>query len=163
LLEYGRVVAAERRAFHATHARDGAVWNFPIGRIGRVSLRILLREGFEGATIALTDRFFYPDTVDRTKLTFALSLDREGRLGEQWILKKGRWYTLRLEWQVEQKPPRDRWPGECQVFVDDQPALTLPQGHRAKAGLCYLRLHSTAPQIDSAGFLVEYVAADIED
>lgn len=96
-------------------------------------------------------------------MIFALSVDAKGRLGERRFLERERWYTLPLEWQLEQKLPGDRWPGECPVFVDNQPADTLPQCHRAKAGLCYLRLHSTAPRIDPAGFLVEYVAADVED
>jgi hypothetical protein len=140
---------------------DGAVWNFPIGRTGKVSIRIRLRNGFQGGLIALTDRFFHPDTIGMRHTTFALRIDGGGRLASGVVLAKERWYDLDLAWEVEQKAPRDRWPGTCKVSIDRREALTLPQLNRAPAGIGYLRLHSTAGTIDRAGFIVERVVADV--
>lgn len=143
-------------------AGDGAVWNFPTGRIGKVTLRILLQTEFGGGLVTLADRFIFPDDTNLTKVAFALPISSKGQLGKGPVLEMGRWYTIKLDWKVEHKPITDRWPGECAVSVDGEPAITLPQLHRAKAGLCYLRLHSTAEAVDQAGFLIERVTADIE-
>jgi len=140
---------------------DGAVWNFPIGRSGKLSVRILLRKGFQGGLVALTDRFFYPETIDLEHTTFALRIAGDGRLGEGVLLGKEQWYDLDLSWQVEQRPPGDRWPGTCKVSVDGREVATLPQLNRAQAGVGYLRLNSTAAAIDPAGFLVERVVAEV--
>jgi len=140
---------------------DGAVWNFPIGWVGKVSARILLRKGFQGALVSLTDRFFHPEIVDMQNTTFALPIAGDGRLNKDVILEKERWYEIELAWQVEQKVPGDRWPGTCKVLVDGREAMTLPQLNRAQPGVGYLRLNSTAGNVDPAGFLVERVAADI--
>lgn len=141
-------------------AGDGAVWNFPAGRIGEVKLRIMLREGFQGALITLTDRFYYPDIIDGNAATFSLSIAKGGNIGKQ-VLEKNRWHELTLSWQVEQRPPRDRWPGSVVVALNGVECVTLPQLNRAPTGLSYLRLNSTAPGIDSEGFLLEHVAAEV--
>src|SRR2546427_768393 len=113
---------------------DGAVWNFPTGRSGKLSVRILLRKGFQGGLVALTDRFFYPETIDLEHTTFALRIAGDGRLCEGVLLGKEQWYDLDLSWQVEQRPPGDRWPGTCKVSVDGREVATLPQLNRAQAG-----------------------------
>ena len=103
----------------------------------------------------------YPEEVDRDRLTFALSLGGEIPSGQGLALEPGRWHILKLDWRVEHKRPRDRWPGECTVSLNGKAVLTLPQLNRAKAGLCYLRLNSTASEMDSAGFLIERVSAEV--
>ncbi|WP_438479720.1 sialidase family protein [Oleiharenicola lentus] len=143
------------------NAGDGAVWNFPAGQIGKVSLRVMLREGFQGGLITLTDRFYYPDIVDANAAGFELPISAEGRLGEGVVLEKNRWHDITLSWQVEQRPPRDRWPGVCTVSIDGIDRLSLPQLNRVPAGVSYLRLNSTAAQTDPAGFIVERVAAEV--
>ena len=94
--------------------------------------------------------------------TFALPIGGDGRVGTDLVLEKERWYQIELAWQVEQRPPVDRWPGTCTVSVDGRKVLTLPQVNRAQAGVGYLRLQSTADHVDPAGFLIERVSADIQ-
>lgn len=141
---------------------DGASWNFPTGRIGKLTLRILLRKGFGGGLITLTDRFIYPDDTNLAKAVFALPLGKDGTLGEGGRLEFERWHTLELTWRVELDPPKGGWPGTCTVRLDGKEVDVRPQLNRARSGLSYLRLHSTAPTIDQAGFLIEHVKVAVE-
>lgn len=42
------------------HGPDGAVWNFPNAWKGTLNTRVMMREGGQGGTISLNDRFFDP-------------------------------------------------------------------------------------------------------
>ena len=141
---------------------DGATWNFPTGRSGRLTLRILVRKGFGGGLITLTDRFIYPSDADLSKVVFTLPVGADGSLGDGAKLEFDRWHTLEMAWRVELDPPQGGWPGRCIVSMDGREVATRPQLNRARSGLSYLRLHSTAPTIDKAGFLIERVSADLD-
>jgi hypothetical protein len=141
---------------------DGATWNFPAGRSGKLTVRILLKKGFGGGLITLTDRFIYPEDTDLSKVVFSLPLGQDGSIGEKAKLDYDRWYTVELTWKVELERPRDGWPGQCVVSVDGRVVIKQPQLNRARSGLSYLRLHSTAPTVDPAGFLIDRVSVDIE-
>lgn len=133
---------------------DGAVWNFSIGRRGRASVRILLRQGFGGAGIALADRFIQPtDTVGEKTVLAVLPIRADGHIGGNAKLEPGKWYTVDLAWDLDK--------AECRVSVDRTSAGVLTISNRPSPGVCYLRLRSTAPSPDRAGFLVESVAADV--
>jgi hypothetical protein len=141
---------------------DGATWNFPAGRSGKLTLRIFMKKGFGGGLITLTDRFIYPNDANLAKVIFALPLVADGSPGEGARLEPERWHTLELAWRVELDRPRDGWPGRCTVKLDGKEIGVRPQLNRARSGLSYLRLHSTAPAMDQAGFLIERVAVDVE-
>ncbi len=128
-------------------AGDGAVWNFPMGRRGRLTLRLLAREGFAGGSVALADRFFNP-TDDAAHPLFQLALGPGGLAPEP-----GRWHAVVLEWDVAR--------GQCGVRVDDREAAPLAMSGEMPRGACYLRLRSTAERTDPGGFLVESVVAEI--
>lgn len=129
-----------------------AVWNFPIGKRGRLSLRLLLKPGFKGLRIGITDHFSVPyDLEDYLHNVYALEIAGEGRLADQ-RLDFGRWYELRIEWDVLERKAR--------VFLDGREATVLPL-MRQSEGICYLRLSSTAEELDEAGFLIETVEADV--
>jgi hypothetical protein len=128
---------------------DGAVWNFPAGGKGTLTLRLLLQKEAKGGSIALADRFFDPnDDNGEKKAVFALPLGADGPK-----LTPERWYELRLDWDVSK--------GECRVAVDGKEALTLPLRQPTANGVSYLRLRSTAAAPDLAGMLIERVAVDV--
>jgi hypothetical protein len=142
-----------------------AVWNFPSGRQGRLRLRLKLNPGFAGALVGLTDHFSVPfDLEDRVNNLFNLDLGvRSGPVRAsasrrnyepEARLTPGRWHDLLLEWDCDQQ--------ECRVLVGGRKVSVLPL-LRETAGVCYLRLRSTAEQTDNAGFLVESVEADISN
>jgi hypothetical protein len=141
---------------------DGASWNFPAGRSGKITLRILLQRGFGGVLLTLTDRFIYPEDTDLSKVVFALPIGPDGSIGEGAKLESERWHTLELAWRVELDEPKGGWPGRAVVLLDGKEVAARPQLNRARSGLSYLRLHSTAQFVDHAGFVIEQVSVDVQ-
>jgi hypothetical protein len=133
---------------------DCAIWNFPAGGAGKLTLRLRLNNGFAGATISLADRFFDPDDErGQTQAAFKLSISPEGGLDENVSLAVGEWHTLVLAWSL---PLR-----ECRVTRDDEILTTLPLVAPAANGLSYLRLRSAARSTDRAGLFVESVEVEV--
>lgn len=133
---------------------DCAVWNFPIGSKGKLTMNIMLQEGFGGASIALADRFITPNDPVADKLVpFKLTIGADGQLPGGAKLQTGRWYRLDLIWDIEKD--------QCRVLADGKQAAILPRLNKDSEDIGYLRLHSTAKTIEPAGFLVEYVKVDI--
>jgi hypothetical protein len=132
---------------------DGAVWNFPAGSKGTLTLRLRLEKGFGGAVLALNDRFFNPtDDNGEAKALFRLSIPPDGRIGEGAALEPGRWHAVELSWDLSE--------GKCRVLLDGREAAVLPcQGEGE--GVSYLRVRSAAPAADAAGLLVEKVSAEV--
>ena len=132
----------------------GAVWNFPSGLKGRVRLRMLLKPGFAGARIGITDHFSVPfDDLDQFHNLFNLPIASDGSIAPEAKLPIGKWFDLECNWNCETR--------ECVVMVDGKQGATLPQ-NRDTLGASYLRLISTASTTDQAGLLVESVQADVK-
>jgi len=130
---------------------DGAVWNFPNGQSGKLTIRIMINKGFKGGSISLTDRFFNPSDCHGERLAmFYLPLD-----GTEQILTAGKWHSLVLDWDLRKR--------SCAVSVNGKYFLTLDQCNETLNGINYLRLRSLAPEVDPAGFYVESVSVDVED
>ena len=116
----------------------------------------MLNKSFSGANIALTDRFFNPtDDNGEKRALFSLPIDVEGSLPGGMKLESGRFYKLELDWDTERR--------HCRVLVDGVEVDGMPLLNETETGACYLRLRSTALSIDSAGWLVESVEADVGD
>ncbi|MBI5775600.1 MAG: exo-alpha-sialidase [Verrucomicrobia bacterium] len=128
---------------------DGAVWNFPAGQRGTLTLRLRLEKDFAGGQISLTDRMFEPsDDVGEKLSAFALKLDGSAPL------EAGRWHEVELAWDTAKST--------CAVRVNGKLAQTIKAAHPAPDGLSYLRLRSTASAVDTAGFLVESVKVEVK-
>lgn len=136
---------------------DGAVWNFPNGRSGTLSIKLMLNKGFKGGNIALTDRHFNPsDTHGERLAMFSLPISSSGQLGTDGpSISTGDWHKLDLVWDINGKT--------CKVISDGVLAITLPLRHETLDGVSYLRLRSMAPSLDRAGYYVESVKVDLKD
>lgn len=135
---------------------DGAVWNFPLGRKGNVTLRLHLQQGFGGGSVALADRFIQPnDDVGEKKSLFTLPIGADARLPAELTLKPKQWHTLALHWDLDNR--------HCQVLVDGRQACVLTSPREASPGVSYLRLRSTAQTKDTAGMLIESVQAEVSN
>ncbi|OHB77117.1 MAG: hypothetical protein A2W31_14260, partial [Planctomycetes bacterium RBG_16_64_10] len=133
---------------------DGAVWNFPAGRQGRITLKLLLSEGCAGASIALADRFIQPtDEVGEQQILFTLPISGNGELPGGARLETNRWYSVELAWDLQT--------GQCRALADGRPVAELTQAHDNLGGVSYLRLRSTAAAVDPAGFLVAHVQVHV--
>lgn len=132
------------------NAADGAVWNFPDGKKGLLTLRLRLNEGFAGAAIALLDRFFDPtdDRVPQQAICY-LPINAQGRFARNQRLTFDQWHTLELAWDVDAE--------NCRVRIDGEPAATLRLDAATQSGVSYLHLRSRASRLDPAGFFVESV------
>jgi len=133
---------------------DGAVWNFPAGRQGTLTVRLLLQQGFGGGSVALADRFIQPnDSVGEKKVLVTLPIAAAGELPGGTKLEPGQWQTIEFRWDIGE--------AECEIAVDGKPAGTLPMSKATTAGPSYVRFRSTARTIDTAGMLVESVEAAV--
>lgn len=134
---------------------DEAVWNFPTGREGNVAIKLLLRPDFQGVSLALADRYIQPnDAVGRRNELFRLSIAADGRFhADAPALTLGKWYTFTLDWNLDERL--------CRVLLDGRPVCSLPMLNTEpnSPGISYLRLHSTAQGVDTAGTLIEWVRA----
>ena len=103
--------------------RDGAVWNFPMGRAGSVTLHL---RG-SGGEIALTQRFFDPgDGQGDARAAFRVPLPDLAGVA---------WHEVKLEWDTAN--------GTGRLLVDGKEAAALAPNNRDDRGVSYLRLRST--------------------
>ena len=149
----------DRRCLHVRKPNDlpadGAVWNFPNGRKGSLTARVLIRRRFHGATISLNDRFFDPvNDAGEEFAVFQAAITAEGRIGNA-TLPPDEWANLQFDWDLQNQT--------CSLTVNNQPAAALPLRHQTLNGLSYLRLRSAAQAIDSAGFLLDSVRVSVTD
>lgn len=107
-----------------------------------------------GASIALADRFIQPtDDAGEKKVLFSLPITPDGGLPGGKRLEAGRWHSVELAWDLEA--------GRCRVLIEGREAAALAQSNAHSAGVSYLRLRSTAPAADPAGFFVERVRVEV--
>lgn len=133
---------------------DSAVWNFPAGSRGELTIKIYLSKGFESVIIALLDRFANPtDPQGREIALFELVVLQNGRVYPDIHLPVEKWFTLKFKWDLNTQ--------QCQVQVEGREKLILPQITATDLGASYLRIESTATAIDTAGIMIESVAVDI--
>lgn len=132
---------------------DCASWNFPAGQRGELVLRVKLRRGFQGLSIALNNRFFNPaDPRGESDAVVRLTIPADGSVSKSAKLSLAKWHTLTLKWDLATRTAR--------LYVDDRPAARLNVGKRDFGGLSYLRLKSLAKGMDRAGVLIESVRAE---
>ena len=128
-----------------------AVWNFPMSARGHLRLNLMLKPGFGGALVGLTDHYSVPyDEEDRFYNVYNFPIAARGGLPNGDTIEPNRWHRLDLDW--------DTLSGNARVTLDGRPIGAL-RSKRESEGISYLRLRSTAPGTDSGGFLIESVEA----
>ena len=133
---------------------DGAMWNFPAGRSGKVKARIRINAGFRGATISLLDHFFDPtDDAGDKNATFSMNIAPDGNANGKRAFKIGTFHELEITWDLEKQT--------ATVNVDGADAGAIPVRANPPHGLSYLRFRSAAKEKDTAGLLIESVKAEV--
>ena len=132
---------------------DGAVWNFPAGRRGRLSFRLKFPADHGGAKIALTDRFFEPtDQNAEAKAVYLLSIAQDGSLEHtEYKFPVDRWVDVVFEWGEQ---------GD--VLVNGKKVGNLPLQNPSVHGPSYLHLRSMAVKADQAGFFFGPVQVKVD-
>jgi hypothetical protein len=141
-------------AIHKADAKwpAAAVWNFPAGAKGTLKLRLMIKRGFHGANLGLTDHYSVPwDDEDVFYNVFNLPISPEGDIMPGVKLAPGRWHELDLTWDVNNR--------KCVISVDGKRAGSIEDSRRS-GWINYLRLHTTSDKADG-GVLLRRVAADV--
>ena len=130
-----------------------AVWNFPCGPRGHITLQLRAASGFGGARVGLTDHFSPPfDLEDHFHNLCTLRLaPGAARYGAHFRLTGGAWHELRIAWNVATMRFR--------AMLDGR-SLTRGMLSRQSPGPCYLRLCADDPP-GRGRLLVRRVEADI--
>ncbi len=125
---------------------DGAVWNFPSVRSGRLVMRFSIQKGAQGVNLILNDRWFNPtDHVATEQCIYNIGISRD-RLS----VNDEKWHELLLVWKEGR---------EMHVFVDGEAiGLSLPMGE-SEHGVSYLHLLGGSMP-DSQGVLFESVRVE---
>jgi len=159
-LEYRKVLQLGRETCDwVFNEQDGANWNFPAGKKGRLETRIWIRKGFRGGALSLIDGFYPPsDNAGEQAAMFKFEIPADGRLFSGAVLNPERWIDISLAWNGTENPAGHF----CQVAIDGiLQRETLPLLNPSRNGICYARFRSTAPAEDLSGFLVESIKADV--
>jgi hypothetical protein len=120
-----------------------AVWNFPSGARGRLSLRLRPNAGFQHGSVSLTDHFSIAGdakAADQAVLSLSLS---------EFLRKPDQVYDVSIAWTGN----------GAEVSVDGEKKLDLKSRRAAANGLNYLRLSAG----DAAGFQVESVRVKVAE
>jgi hypothetical protein len=156
------LVARESETSKALHLRrtdneapDGANWNFPLGRKGKLTVRLLIPSDSKGGVIALTDRFFEPSdaTIDKEALAI-LRVSSDERTEATLHCKPESWHQLQLSWDMDHQT--------YEAQLNDDPAIPVKQIIGSPNGACYLNLRSSAEMIDLKGIHISSVEVKIE-
>ncbi len=157
----------DRKVMHLRAAQDtsmlcqnnGAVFNFPAGISGEITVRMKFNQGFEGMQINLHDRWFNPvDTVARYFAMHHIDIPADLLIGNDDKLIPDTWYNLRLEWINSDNPET----GYCQLFIDNEKQdLHLPLNIRTTNGISYI--HFLLPLLSEVnnGILFESIIATV--
>lgn len=131
------------------YEKEGAVWNFPAAKRGKVTLKLTLSPGTAGLRITLCDRWFNPvDPVVGELSPFSFELDSVGRVNRTALLPVGQTVELSLEY--------DQLAGKAVVRCGEQQA-EIAMLRAVTGAVSYLHLQSLAETADPYGVLVDAV------
>lgn len=156
-----------KRVLHVRRPKDpsvvsenqGAVWNFPAGSAGVLTVRMMFQKGGQGGRITLLDRWVNPtDLVVDEYAMYTVRVSGDGKTDSGIKLEPGRWHEMRFEWDGL----LDRDKDQCRVSIDGVlQKARLPLRHASPNGISYVHFLSSAESEDNAGFLVESVATEV--
>lgn len=139
---------------------DGATWNFPLGRRGRIDIRMRITGDTKVADIQLTDRFL--DPADDTSLdvaVFHVRFNSRGELADNTSVKisPDQWHDVSIAWDLNNE--------SATLLIDGDEAATLPMLYDTPTGgLSYLRLRSPFVRaLDPAGWMVDRVSVTVPE
>lgn len=132
-----------------TNPNQGATWNFPAGKSGKVTFGIQLESNESKARVCLADRWFNP--TDETVPMFA---QYSVELGEK-LLKPGKVHSVGIQWEDG---------GNAKLFMDGKPTdLRLPpQSDPSPNGISYIHFYNPTEDADGMGFRLFSTTAKIQ-
>ena len=139
---------------------SGAVFNFPAGKSGEITIRVKFNKGFEGMTISLHDRWFNP--TDSTARIFAMhnfDIPATMSLGKNNNLNSNDWYDFKLKWTNAEDPES----GYCNLYIKGiKENIRIPQNFETKNGISYIHFYLPLKSICNSGVLIESINAKVK-
>ena len=130
-----------------------AVWNFPMGSSGSLSLDLRIGSGFGTATIMLTDHYSVPfDPEDIYFASYLLEIGTKHTMNSGVAFDVDRWQRIELRWECADMT--------CAIKVDNQLAGSI-RGRHLVEGVCYLRIRANGAVGSGPGLWVRNLSAKI--
>lgn len=127
-----------------------AVWNFPAGSVGTLTMRIFLEPGVRDLDLQLTDHFSVPfDAQDRYHSVYRWPITT----AKDSAVPTGRWVDLAFAWDCKT--------GEAKIKIDGRGIATLKQARDAE-NVSYLRITSNAMEQQTASLMIDRVHIETE-
>lgn len=138
---------------------SGAVFNFPAGINGDLTIRVKFNKGFEGMTLSLHDRWFNPtDSTARIFAMHSLEIPSDLSLGKNRNLKTNDWYDFKLKWTKSD----DQKSGYCNVYIDgEKQDIRIPLNSETINGISYLHIYLSLKDISNNGVFIESINARV--
>ncbi len=131
-----------------------AVWNFPAGLSGRLTMRFQIDSDCKGLQIGLTDHYSVPfDEEDIYNNLYQIGIVPRGDNANTLAVGTDRWHEITFEWDHSERV--------CRVFLNGEEKSTLPLLHETVDGVCYLRLKSLSEGSEDGGTLLDSVEMEI--
>ncbi len=132
------------------HHADAGLWNFPLGRAGRMEITLMAEDGAAPVAIELSDHHRHPN--DPTTADDALFRFTVGN-GQTVPLSMSRSEKVVLDWNL------DRQIGT--VSLNGRSVAKLRPQRETPTGACYVRLRSLAVEPNPAAIALERVAVEV--
>ncbi|MGC3972710.1 MAG: sialidase family protein [Pirellulales bacterium] len=134
----------------------GALWNIPQSSAAEIHLRVRVEKGFQGATLAVTDRLYLPtDDAATNEAAFPIHLTTKNvsdKTTSTFHLEPGIWHELKIDWRSRTCVFSFTLDGKLVQRLSNTTAhLTR---HRK---LCYLAIRSEADSHEAPGLMIEHV------
>lgn len=128
---------------------DGAVWNFPMGRKGELSMRVKIPEGSNGTAISLSDHHRHPNDPDGEQTAMFTIDSRE--------FGNAQWQIATMKWDLDNK--------KCGLYINEKFHSEMAMFNNTQSGISYLRFRSLAREgtTDLNGIWIDWVKADVRN
>ncbi len=138
---------------------SGAVFNFPAGIKGELTIRVKFNKGFEGMTLSLHDRWFNPtDSTARIFAMFSLDIPANLSPGNDRDLNTRDWYDLKLKW-TDSDNLRS---GYCNVYIDgEKQDIRIPQNCETVNGISYIHIYLPIKNKSNTGVFIESINTSV--
>jgi len=135
---------------------QGAVWNFPLGRTGRLKTSLYLPSGSRGGLLCLNDRWLVPSDAQLGVVAPAqLKFDGNGRIaGSKLQLERDVWNDLEIRWSYDGD--------ELELLLNGRRTkIDFAVAPILEHGFSYLHIQSSMKE-DSRGFMIGPVSVEVD-
>jgi hypothetical protein len=125
---------------------SGAVFNFPAGSKGELTIRFKKNPGFEGMNVSLHDRWFNPSDSSAQQFAMFNTAISTTENDEEW-------HELKMKWV----DAGNRKNGRCELYLDGRRYEMLAQRYESHNGISYIHFYLPLINEHNGGILMESI------